>query len=53
MACEFKKNSDINKKMFQRVVTRLLEVICAKDGLYIFINNNMDIFEMTGFKQYK
>ncbi len=36
MICHFKKKTAI-KKLFHRV-HRYLEVICAKDGWYIFIN---------------
>ena len=40
LICQFKRKSSI-KDLFNGIVAKHLEVICAKDGRYIFINKNV------------
>ena len=50
MICQFKRKSSI-KDLFKEILAKHLEVICAKDGRYIFINEKvMDISVSHAFK---
>ena len=40
LICQFKRKSSI-KDLFNGIVAKHLEVICAKDGRYIFINKKV------------
>ena len=50
MIYQFKRKSSI-KDLFKEILAKHLEVICAKDGRYIFINKKvMDISVRHDFK---